>query len=213
MSASAHMERRCRRSPRLRRLALLMATALLALATARMAGLWLSPPPLPVLDTLGGDFRLQSTRGDELSLESLRGRLVLLNFGYTACPDVCPTVLARLRALLLDLEALGIEPQPLFVTLDPERDDLDTLTRYVTHFHSELVGLRGTQSETAAAAGLYQVFYEREPGQTTADYQLSHSVHIYLIDTAGRVRATFGGDVPLPDMVAAVRRLAREEGV
>lgn len=205
---SADSKRRGRR--RRRRIVLIVVTAVLAFATVRLASPMLIPEPLPVLDTLGGDIRLPSTLGDELALDSLRGEIVLLNFGYTQCPDVCPTVLARLRALLLDLEALDIEARPLFVTLDPERDDLATLEQYLDHFHPDLVGLRGTAAQTAAVAERYQVFYQREAMNSGLDYGFTHSVEIYLIDPRGRVRATFGGNVPLPDMVRTVRRLAGE---
>lgn len=194
-----------------RSFALLVVTLGLALLTLRLASSMAAPAPLPVLDTLGGEFRLSSTRGGELSSADLTGRIVLLNFGYTACPEVCPTVLARLRAVLLDLEAVGITVQPLFVTLDPGRDDLARLSRYVAHFHPNLVGLRGTPEQTAAAAAHYRVFYQRDETDPGGEYALMHSVHIYLIDGAGRVRATFGGSVPVPEMVATVRRLAAGE--
>jgi len=183
-------------------------TILLTVLTVRLVASMTAPAPLPVLDTLGGDFRLGATRGGELSLAELRGDLVLLNFGYTGCPDVCPTVLARMRAVLLDLEALDIEVRLLFVTLDPERDELESLDRYLGHFHPGLVGLRGTVEQTAAVAGLYRVFYERQGLDSRLDYGLAHSVEIYLIDGAGRVRATFGANAPIASMVETVRRLA-----
>jgi protein SCO1/2 len=189
-------------------LVLAVITALLAMLTTRLVSSMGEAPPLPVLDTLGGDFRLASTRGGELSLGELRGELVLLNFGYTSCPEVCPTVLARMRALLLDLTSLGIEVRPLFVTLDPQRDNLDALGRYLGHFHPELVGLRGSAQQTTAVARGYRVFHERHALASGLDYGFDHSVHIYLIDQLGRVRATFGSNVPIADMVTTVRRLA-----
>lgn len=195
---------------RLRRSVLAAVTLALALLTAHLAlG---EREPLPVLETLGGGFTLPSTRGGALSLDDLRGQVVLLNFGYTACPEVCPTVLARLRAVLLDLDALDIPVQPLFVTLDPERDELPALSAYLAHFHPSLVGLRGSPEETAELARRYQVYYQHAPAGEDGSYALDHSVHIYLIDPAGRVRATFGADVPVPEMVTAVRRLQTGRG-
>ncbi|HEX7037288.1 MAG TPA: SCO family protein [Pseudomonadales bacterium] len=196
---------------RLRRAVLAAVTLALALLTAHLA-LGGREPPLPVLDTVGGPFTLPSTRGGALSLDDLRGQVVLLNFGYTDCPEVCPTVLARLRAVLLDLDALGIPVQPLFVTLDPERDELPVLSRYLAHFHPSLVGLRGSPEQTAEVARRYQVYYQRTPAGEDGGYALDHSVHIYLIDPAGRVRATFGADVPVERMVATVRRLRSGRG-
>jgi protein SCO1 len=198
-----------RSSPRRRRL-LIGATVLLAAATVAMAAPLLRPsPPLPVLDTLGGDFTLPSTLGHELSLQDHRGRLVLLNFGFAQCPDVCPAVLARMRALLLDLEALGIEPLPLFVTIDPERDTIDTLAGYVAHFHPALVGLTGSPTQLADVAAQYRVYVQREALASEADYGFAHSSHIYLLDTRGRVRAMFGASHTLERMVAEVRSVAR----
>lgn len=185
-------------------------TLALALLTGQLA-LGGREPPLPVLDTLGGPFTLPSTRGGALSLDDLRGRVVLLNFGYTDCPEVCPTVLARLRAVLLDLDALGIPAQPLFVTLDPERDELPALSSYLAHFHPSLIGLRGSPEQTEEIAERYRVYYRRAPADD-GSYVLDHSVHIYLIDPAGRVRATFGADVPVARMVATVRRLKSGRG-
>lgn len=190
-----------------RRLVLLTVTLLLAAQTARLAWEPADAPPLPVLDTMGGDFRLDSTRGGTISLDDLAGRLVLLNFGYTGCADVCPTVLARLRTVLIDLEAVNVDVEPLFVTLDPAGDDLETLRSYVAHFHPRLVGLRGTDEQTQTAADRYRVHRQGQPGAE----DFVHSVQIYLIDRRGRVRATFGAGVPIADMVATVRRLAASD--
>lgn len=194
---------------RLRRALLGIATLLLATATVVLATVALRPQPLPVLDTLGGDFTLSSTLGHDVSLADYRGRLVLLNFGFAQCPDVCPAVLARMRALLLDLEALGIEPQPLFVTIDPERDTVDALARYVAHFHPALVGLTGSPAVLDEVAEQYRVYVEREAMASQAEYGFAHSTHIYLIDTRGRVRAMFGASHTLERMVDEVRSLAR----
>lgn len=167
---------------------------------------------LPVIETLGGDFTLPSTRGGELALASLRGHLVLLNFGFTSCPDVCPTVLARMRAALLALgpDAAGV--QPLFVSIDPERDTLAVLTPYVAYFHPALIGLRGSVEETARVAALYKVYYERTPAAGAAGYGFLHSDQIYLLDRRGRVRATFGSSTRDAEMVATMRRLLDEPG-
>lgn len=168
-------------------------------------------PPLPVLDDLGGDFTLPSTLGRDASLADFEGELVLLNFGFTSCPDVCPTVLAKMRALLLDAEALGITLRPLFVTLDPERDSLATLTGYLGHFHPAFVGFTGTREQIDAVAAQFRVLHERRNLESSMDYVIDHSSHIYLIDRHGRVRAMFGGSHPLPDMLHDVGRAASEQ--
>lgn len=197
------------RTRQLRRGLLLLATLLLAGITTLLL-VQRSTPPLPVLDDMGGDFSLPSTLGRAVSLSDYRGELVLLNFGFTSCPDVCPTVLAKVRALLLDLEVLDIQVHPLFVTLDPERDSVPLLTRYLEHFHPALVGMTGTPEQIAAVAARYRVQYEREPLDSEIGYGIAHSSHVYLIDSSGRVRAMFGASDPLAQMVEDTRRLAAE---
>jgi protein SCO1/2 len=195
---------------RLRRAVLLAVTLAL---TGITATLLMSPrqPPLPVLDDLGGAFTLPSTLGRDASLADFEGELVLLNFGFTNCPDICPTALAKMRALLLDAEALGITLRPLFVTLDPERDSLATLTGYLGHFHPTFVGLTGTREQIDAVAAQFRVLHERRELESSMDYAIDHSSHIYLIDRRGRVRAMFGASHRLPDMVDDVRRAAGEQ--
>jgi len=168
--------------------------------------------PLPVLYTLGGEFVLDSTRGGRVALSDFRGSLVLLNFGYTGCPDVCPTALARMRDAL-NLAGTDDRPVvPLFVTLDPAADTAARLGPYVAYFHPDLIGLTGNDEEIAAAAAAFKVFYERVSDGTTDAYQISHSSHLYLIDAAGRVRATFAEGVPVEEVAGAIRRLQKESG-
>jgi len=166
--------------------------------------------PLPVLYTLGGEFALDSTRGGQIALSDFRGSLVLLNFGYTGCPDVCPTALARMRDAL-NLAGTGDRRVvPMFITLDPDADTAARLAPYVAFFHPDLIGLTGSDDEIAAAAGAFKVFYERVPNGSTGGYQISHSSHLYLIDAAGRVRGTFGEGVPVEEIAGAIRRLQQE---
>lgn len=165
---------------------------------------------LPVLYTLGGDFTLDSTLDRPLSLSELQGRLVLLNFGYTGCPDVCPTALARIRDLLSEVDVSSAEIQPVFVTLDPEVDTVDRIRPYVRFFDPDFIGMTGSAEEIARAAEPFKVFYEREPGVVEGSYSISHSSHIYLIDSQGRVRATFAEGVTVPAMAMAVRHLLDE---
>jgi protein SCO1/2 len=166
--------------------------------------------PLPVLYTLGGEFQLDSTEGERLSLADLKGQVVLLNFGYTGCPDVCPTALARMRDVLDLLGEQRASVQPLFVTLDPEVDTVDRIGPYLDFFDPAFIGLTGSTLEVAQAAQGYKVYYERQPLASTAGYTISHSSHIYLIDAAGQVRATFGEGVPVSTMAETVYRLVTE---
>jgi len=164
-------------------------------------------PPLPVLETLGGDFSLASTRAGITRLSDFRGELVLLNFGYSGCPDVCPTVLARMRDLLAALPDDANRINPVFVTLDPIRDSVDRLTPYVGYFGESFVGMTGNAAEIDQAASAYKVYYASDDPDGEG---ITHSSHIYLLDPTGRVRATFGPNITVADMFSSVRRLLKE---
>jgi protein SCO1/2 len=193
-----------------RGLAWLVAIAVLAPFIVMQMDRARSSEPLPVLYTLGGDFTLDSTLGRELSLSDFQGKLVLLNFGYTGCPDVCPTALSRMRDAMGMTSLEESRLQPLFVTLDPEVDSVDRIDPYVRFFDSRFIGLTGTAASVAAATEPFKVFYERVPSESGNGYSISHSSHIYLLDPAGRVRATFGEGVPVSDIASAIDSLARE---
>lgn len=134
---------------------------------------------------------------------------MLLNFGFTSCPDVCPAVLARMRQLLLGLGDAAAEVQPLFVTVDPARDTLEVLKPYLGYFHPAFIGLSGTEEQVRAAAELFKVYYAREESPQIG-YGFTHSDRIYLIDREGRVRATFAAYTTDDEMLAAVRQLIDE---
>lgn len=209
----------------LRNAALALAGALLVSIT-----LWMTLPPeapvaepsapaavdpdsLPVVAGLGGDFTLPATTGGDLSLASLRGKVVLLNFGFTHCPDVCPMVLTRMGNALRELEREGADVsrvQPLFVTFDPERDTLPGLKEYVAFFHPALIGLRGSVEQTAALTKQYKVIHLKQDTGSASGYVFRHSDFVYVIDTEGRVRLLVGSEDPEVAMVAAVKRLLRD---
>lgn len=167
--------------------------------------------PLPVNTRLGGDFALSSTQGGEQRLSSFRGRVVLLNFGYTHCPDVCPTVLHRLSRVMRSLGTDAKQVQPLFVSFDPARDTVPHLKTYVTAFYPDLIGMTGTPEQIAAAAKQYGVVYFEEPGDSAAGTLFGHSDFIYLLDRQGRVRALFNNEQSVDAMVANVKQLLDEE--
>jgi protein SCO1/2 len=164
--------------------------------------------PLPVLYNLGGDFTLPSTLGRAVSLADFHGEVVLLNFGYTSCPDVCPTALARIRDVLHALPEAPL--QPVFVTLDPERDTLGRLAPYVGAFDARFVAVTGSAAEISDAAARYHVYSEKRMVDSPLGYSIDHSGQIYLLDGDGRVRATFGESVTVPAMVTTVRQLLAE---
>lgn len=188
-----------------------IAVALLVLGAAvgwQVARSYGAGEPLPVLYTLGGDFELASTLGRDVRLSEFAGDVVLLNFGFTHCPDVCPAALARMRDVIAALDDERL--QPVFVTLDPARDTVEQMQPFLGHFGERFIGMTGTDEAVAQAADAYQVFYEKEDIASELGYSISHSSQIYLLDGAGRVRATFGQNVPVPRMVETVARLLEE---
>lgn len=197
-------------------LALTILTPFVVMNMGREVGQGPAADPLPILYTLGGDFTLNSTLGRTLSLSELEGKLVLLNFGYTGCPDVCPTALARMRdAMNLADIAVDDAIQPLFVTVDPEVDSLDRIGPYVAFFDPRFIGLTGTPEAVHAATTPFKVYVEKvydeaSAGLSRPGYSITHSSHIYLLDTSGRVRATFGEGIPVAEIAGAIERLAGE---
>lgn len=140
---------------------------------------------------IGGPFSLMDHNGRRRSLEEFRGKVVVLYFGYTFCPDVCPTDLVAISKMIEALGPDGERIQPLFVTLDPERDTVEQLGHYVPHFHSRLVGLTGTLQEIGKVAELYKAYFKKVPAREGPHYFLDHSAYIYVLDEQGKYYGTF----------------------
>lgn len=136
---------------------------------------------------VGGPFSLVDQRGVTRTLTDFGGRPVLLYFGYTFCPDVCPSDLATLKQVL---RSHGEQVQVLFVTLDPERDTPAQLAAYLPHFDARIVGLTGTPSDVQRVAELYKAYYAKVPLKA-GGYLVDHSAGIYLLDRDGRFRGSF----------------------
>ncbi len=166
---------------------------------------------LPVNTRLGGDFTLLSTRGGQQSLSAFRGKVVLLNFGYTHCPDVCPTVLHRLSRVMRSGVVDTSQVQAIFVSFDPARDTIPHLNTYVTAFYPDMVGMTGTPEQISLAAKQYGVVYFEEPGDSAAGKLFGHSDFIYLLDRKGRVRALFNNEQSVESMATTVKQLLGEE--
>ncbi len=212
-----------------RRHTLLAALLIVLAALAVSLSLWMTVPPaaapvvtvappppahsLPLVAGLGGDFSLPATSGAEVSLSGLRGKVVLLNFGFTHCPDVCPAVLSRLGSVLRALAEQGVDTrrvQPLFVTFDPARDTLEHLREYVAFFHPGLIGLRGDDAQTRDIARRYRVIYLKQDSESGSGYVFQHSNFVYVIDTFGRVRLLVGSQDPDAVLIEAIKRLLAE---
>jgi protein SCO1/2 len=137
-------------------------------------------------EPVGGPFSLVDHTRRTRTDSDFRGKLLLVYFGYTYCPDICPTDLQAIAQALDQLGPAGDAVQPLFITLDPERDTVEHLAEYVALFHPRLVGLTGDVEAIRQTARAYKVFYARAPSAQSTDYTIDHTGFIYLVDRAGR---------------------------
>jgi protein SCO1/2 len=133
-------------------------------------------------------LELPDAEGKLRSLSEFRGKVVVVFFGYTQCPDVCPTTMAELSQVRRALGPDGSKLQVLFVTVDPERDSAAVLKAYAENFGAGFIGLRGNAEQTKAAAREFKVFFEKAPGKTESTYTVDHSAAAFIFDTQGRVR-------------------------
>ncbi|HEV8502760.1 MAG TPA: SCO family protein [Casimicrobiaceae bacterium] len=163
--------------------------AILAVALAACAP---SPPKFLASDITGSNFghgfTLPDASGNTRTLGDFRGKVVVMFFGYTHCPDVCPTTLAELAQAMQRLGADADRVQVLFVTVDPARDTPQVLAQYVPAFDKRFVALRGDSDALAATAKEYKVIYQKQPGPTPGNYSMDHSAGTYIYDPQGRLR-------------------------
>jgi protein SCO1 len=134
------------------------------------------------------DFALTDPEGKKRTLADFKGKVVVLFFGYTQCPDVCPTTMAELAEVMKLLGADADRVQVLFVTLDPQRDTPKLLAQYVPAFHPRFLGLWGDPETIARTAREFKVFYQKVEGRTPESYSIDHTAGSYVFDTQGRVR-------------------------
>jgi protein SCO1 len=136
----------------------------------------------------GNDFSLADTKGKIHTLADYKGKAVVLFFGYTHCPDVCPTTMAELAQALQQLGADAKRVQVLFVTVDPERDTPQVLAQYVQAFNPTFVGLRPSGAQLAKVAKDFRVYYAKVPGTTPDNYTMNHTAASYVFDPSGKLR-------------------------
>jgi protein SCO1/2 len=173
-----------------------------ALATAILAGCAVPQEPAPSPERradaarlmnelmsgrhpIGAPFTLRDPDGRRVALADFRGKLVLLYFGYATCPDVCPTDLAQVGLAVRALGAAAAQVQPVFVTLDPQRDTPAVLREYATVFHPRFVSLTGTEDEVRRVATDYKVFFEKVP-LPGGGYAIDHTAYTFLLDREGK---------------------------
>ncbi|PTT78342.1 SCO family protein [Pelomonas sp. HMWF004] len=183
--------------------------ALAALAALTLAGCQKTSPEKPAfkgVELTGAEYArtlsLSDQDGRARTLADFKGKVVVVFFGYTQCPDVCPTTMAEVAEVKRSLGADGDKVQGVFVTVDPERDTAALLKAYLASFDPSFVGLRGSAEQTQAAAKEFKVFYAKAPGKTPDTYTMDHTAASFIFDTEGRVRvySRYGaGAQPLTD--------------
>ena len=155
----------------------------------------------------GGDFSLTGPEGKTVSLEDFRNKVVLIYFGYTFCPDVCPITLSNLKMLMLSLEEKAEDVQVIFISIDPERDTFQKLKDYVPYFHPTFIGLTGSEAELASVAKKYQTFYLKQKVESEAGYLMAHTDVVILVDQNGKYRGRYKSKYDLDILTTDIRWL------
>jgi protein SCO1/2 len=158
--------------------------------------------------TIGGPFRLTDQDDMVRTEKDFAGKYMLVFFGYTYCPDVCPTTLAVMADALEKIGPLADKVKPIFITVDPKRDTPEKIKSYISSFGPRFVGLTGATSDIAAVAKEYRVYYREHPPENGGEYTVDHSGVVYLMDPNGRFVANYSLDTS-PDVLAAdlIKRL------
>jgi len=153
------------------------------------------------------DFSLTDHTGAPRSLADYRGKLVAIFFGFTQCPDVCPTTMSDMALVSKQLGKDADQLQVLFITVDPERDTRAVLERYVPAFDPRFVALYGSAEQTASTAKEFKVFYQKVAGKTASSYSIDHTAGTYVFDRSGKVRLFVRHGENVESIVADVKRL------
>jgi len=160
---------------------------------------------------IGGPFELTDHTGAQFTRDDLAGDYALIYFGYTFCPDVCPTELGLMAEAIDLLEGDGERVRPVMITIDPERDTPDVLSEYVPLFHERLVGLTGTEQEVRDVATKYRVFYRRFEDPNYTYYLMDHTSFVYLLSPTGEIASMFRYQTPPEEMAATIRQHMRSQ--
>lgn len=192
-------------------LSALLATVLALLLAACQP----TSPPFNATDMsqatgIGGPLALTDHHGKTRTLSDFAGKTVFVFFGYTQCPDVCPTTLSKMQQVVDQLGADATKLQVIFVTVDPERDTRELLAQYVPSFHPDFLGLYGNDAQVAQAAKDFRIFYRKQPG-SGGHYSVDHSTGSYVIDARGKLRLYVRHEASAEQITEDLRRLIRGE--
>jgi cytochrome oxidase Cu insertion factor (SCO1/SenC/PrrC family) len=189
-------------------LAIGIAAALAVFPEARQALMSASGPVTSGKALVGGPFTLTDDTGKRVTDKDYRGRYMLVFFGYTSCPDICPAGLQLISAAIENLGSKADRLTPIFISVDPERDTPQKLAAYVKNFNPRLVGLTGTPEEVAAVAKEYKVYYKKTPNaEQPADYGMDHTSIIYLMDPRGEFVTHFTPTTTVEEMTSKLDKL------
>jgi protein SCO1/2 len=165
---------------------------ILLAATAALAACGEKKPQFSAVDLTGADyakdFSLPDTNGKTRTLQDFRGKAVVVFFGYTQCPDVCPTTMAEIAQAKKLLGPDGDKVQAVFITVDPERDTPELLKAYAGNFGPDFVALRGSPEQTAATAKDFKIYFKKVEGKAPGSYTMDHSAASFVFDPKGRLR-------------------------
>lgn len=164
--------------------------------------------PMPGV-SVGGPFSLTDQTGKPVTEKSWPGKYKLVFFGYTHCPDTCPATLQKLAAVMQQLDPKGEKIVPLFITVDPERDTVPVLAKYVANFGPLIVGLTGTDAQIKAVEETYKVYAAKQPGQSQqayAEYLEDHSAYVYLMSPDDKLLQTVSFDETAEGMIGKIKQ-------
>lgn len=192
-----------------RRFSLIMASVAVALAIGLSVGLLFDDRSGGGSGkaAIGGPFELVDHTGQTVTEANFEGQYTLVYFGFTFCPDVCPT---ELQAMSVALDLLGDDAEaitPIFITVDPERDTVELMATYREHFHPRLQALTGSSEQIAAAARAYRVYYAKVEDESSTEYLVDHSAFVYLMDRNGEYLKHFAPNTPPESYVEAIRAI------
>ncbi|HIE53647.1 MAG TPA: SCO family protein [Chromatiaceae bacterium] len=156
------------------------------------------------------NFTLTGPGGEPVSLIDYRDKVVLIYFGYTFCPDVCPATMVELKAAMAELGNKADDVQVIMITLDPERDTWEVLQEYVQHFNPNFIGLTGTEEEIVTVTAPFGIFFEKEEGTVETGYLLAHTATVAALDRDGKLRLLFPFETPGEEIAQDVKQLLRE---
>jgi len=155
------------------------------------------------------NFTLTSADGD-ISLSDYRGKLVLVYFGYTFCPDICPATLANVGQALRSIGPKAEDIQVIMVSLDPERDTPEKLDKYVHQFYPTYIGVTGTKEQLDEVASLYGIFYEKDTSSSEENYGINHTASLLVLDREGYLKLVFPFGVTVPEIADDLKYMLRQ---